>query len=69
MPKHQKLLREHYKTYDGASKRARSENGLAPGDFSHGRTPHRYHFRVVGTEGDYRVERYLPEFGTDALAR
>lgn len=62
----QKLLKEVYKTYEGARKRAGFENGLARSEFEHGYKAKHYHYIVVGTEGAWRVQRFeiinlLPE--------
>ncbi len=46
-----KLLREKYKTYEGARKRAAFENALARSGFA------RYRYGVVGEGSSYRVER------------
>lgn len=55
-----KLLREKYKTYEGARKRAAFENGLAPSEFRNGYKVRLYHYRVIRTIGDdYRVERIV----------
>lgn len=56
-----KLLREKYKTYDGASKRAGFENGVARSEFNAGYKAHVYHYRVVADQdGMWRVERSKP---------
>lgn len=56
-----KLLKEKYKTRDGAAKRARFENGLAPSEFKRGDKAKLYQYRVVTVDGFYRVERYVKE--------
>jgi hypothetical protein len=55
-----KLLREKYKTYEGARKRAAFERGVNPGEYRRGDVARLYGFRVVEHEGAYRVERYVP---------
>ncbi len=58
-----KLLREIYKTYEGARKRAGFENGIAPSEYARGDKAHLYRYRVIA-EGSkpnpihYRVQRY-----------
>jgi hypothetical protein len=57
-----KLLKEKYKTYDGALKRAAFENAMAPGEFKRGDKARVYRYVVVSDpagEG-YRVERRNP---------
>lgn len=54
-----KLLREKYKTSEGARKRARFENGLAPGEFARGGRLFTYH--IVQHDGLWRVARYTPD--------
>lgn len=62
-----KLLREKYKTYEGARKRAAFENGIALSEFKSGYKARHYRYRVIREvgESDYRVERY--EHPTDKL--
>ncbi len=53
-----KLLKEEYKTYDGAHKRARFENGVAPSEYKHGIKARLYHYTVIPQEnGTWRVQR------------
>ena len=55
-----KLLKEKYKTAEGAYKRARFENGLARGEFLRGDKARIYHYRAIPDDyhpGIYRVER------------
>jgi hypothetical protein len=56
-----KLLREKYKTYEGARKRCGFENGVAISEFKNGYKARLYHYRVVADpagEG-WRVERFI----------
>ena len=55
-----KLLREKYKTWEGAHKRAGFERSVAPGEFRRGDKARLYGYRVVTVDGVYRVERYIP---------
>ena len=56
-----KLLKEVYKTYEGARKRAASENALAPGEYKRGDKAHLYYYSVIAdgrTEpSTWRVQR------------
>lgn len=53
-----KMLREKYKTYDGAMKRCRFENSLAPGEYRRGDKARLYHYTVVqDAAGMWRVAR------------
>jgi hypothetical protein len=57
-----KLLREKYKTYEGAAKRARFENGLARSEFNRGYKARVYRYTVVAEEDStqgqtWRVQR------------
>ena len=52
-----KLLREKYKTLDGAQKRCGFENGLAKGEFERGYKAKRYRYTVVEQDGMYCVAR------------
>lgn len=56
-----KLLREKYKTFSGAAKRAAFERAMAPGEFQRGHKAKLYGYRVVSVAGAYRVERFTPE--------
>lgn len=61
---HIKLLREHYKTYDGADRRARFENGIAGSEFRNGYKAHLYRYVAIPDHENYgcfRVERRLAE--------
>lgn len=51
------LLKETYKTYENASKRARFENGVALSEFRNGLKAKHYQYRVVNKDGAWRVER------------
>ena len=42
-----KLLREKYKTWEGANKRCRFENGVAESEFRNGYKAKLYHYTVV----------------------
>ena len=53
-----KLLREKYKTHEGAIKRARFERSLAPSEFNQGYKARLYSYRVVQIENVWRVERF-----------
>jgi len=55
-----KLLREKYRTFSGAAKRAAFERAMAPGEFARGDKARLYHYRVVAHDGFYRVERFIP---------
>jgi hypothetical protein len=56
-----KLLREKYKTQEGARKRAAFENSLALSEFLRGHKPRHYRYRtVLDAEGRWRVARELP---------
>lgn len=55
-----KLLREKYKTYDGALKRCGFENSLAKSEFERGFKAKHYHYTVVEQDGAYRVARHNP---------
>lgn len=59
--KHQRLLREKYKTYHGATSRAKFERAIAPDAYERGYTAWLYNYRVVEHDGFYRVERFIPE--------
>jgi hypothetical protein len=53
-----KLLKEKYKTYEGARKRAAFENGLARFEYERGYKARFYHYTIVaGDNNDYRVAR------------
>ena len=53
-----KLLKEKYKTYEGARKRAAFENGIAASEFKSGYKAQHYQYRVIKvSETEYRVER------------
>lgn len=56
-----KLLREKYKTFEGATKRCAFERSLAPFEHRQGYKAHVYSYRVVQVDGQYRVERFRPE--------
>jgi hypothetical protein len=55
-----KILREKYKTYEGARKRMEFENVMAPGEYVRGDKAHRYRYDLFPdpTEpGIWRVKR------------
>lgn len=52
-----KLLKEVYKTREGAEKRARFENGLAAFEHRQGYKAKHYRYVVVEHEGAWRVQR------------
>lgn len=52
-----KLLKEIYKTYEGARKRAAFENGLAPGEHARGYKARLYRYTIVEKDGTWRVQR------------
>ena len=52
-----KMLREKYKTFEGASKRARFENGIAPSEYHKGYKSRLYRYSAVEHEGLWRVQR------------
>lgn len=55
-----KLLRERYKTYEGARKRTAFENAMAKGEYERGDKAKLYRYATVKDEtGAYRVERIL----------
>jgi hypothetical protein len=58
-----KLLRETYKTYEGARKRAAFENGVAKSEFERGSKAKHYRYTVVQYDGVYRVAREPIERG------
>ena len=64
-----KLLKETYKTYDGAHKRAGFENGIARSEFQHGYKARLYHYTVVTVDGAWRVQRTLGNAIEEANAR
>ena len=60
-----KLLKEKYKTYDGAHKRTGFENSLARFEFERGDKARHYKYRTEAHDGAWRVVRYTPEELTD----
>ena len=52
-----KLLKEKYKTYEGAAKRRNFENALALGEYQRGYKAHHYVYTVVSEDGAWRVKR------------
>ncbi len=57
-----KLLREVYKTHEGARKRAGFENGIAGSEYRNGHKARLYRYTVVAQDGAWRVQR---DNGTD----
>lgn len=55
-----KLLRERYKTWDGANKRCGFENAMAKGEYERGDKAKFYRYTIVKEGEDYRVARCLP---------
>lgn len=56
-----KLLKETYKTAEGAYKRSAFENGVASFEFTTGIKARLYRYRAELHDGLYRVARYTPE--------
>ncbi len=53
-----KLLKETYKTHDGASKRCRFENAIAKSEYDRGYKSNRYYYAVCAdSNGAWRVSR------------
>lgn len=52
-----KLLKEVYKTYEGARKRAAFENSLARHEFERGYKAKHYRYSTVQEGNAYRVQR------------
>ncbi len=52
-----KLLREVYKTYEGARKRAGFENGVAASEHANGYKARLYRYAVIAQDGAWRVQR------------
>ena len=57
-----KLLREKYKTYEGAQKRTAFENAIAKSEYEHGHKARLYRYTIVRENDDvgndqYRVQR------------
>lgn len=52
-----KVLKEKYKTWDGARKRALFENGLAKYEFEQGYKAKLYRYLTVEQGGNWRVSR------------
>jgi len=53
-----RLLKEKYKTWEGAHKRARFENGVAPSEFKNGYKARLYRYSVIEQDSVYRVARF-----------
>ena len=56
-----KLLKEKYKTWEGAHKRCRFENSLAGSEFRQGYKAKHYHYTVVQEDAHWRVARNQPK--------
>lgn len=56
-----KMLKEKYKTYDGARQRRDFENSLARGEFERGFKAKHYRYSIVTHDGLWRVVRLNPE--------
>ena len=54
-----KLLRETYKTWEGASKRCGFENGIARHEYERGYKARHYHYSVVEEGANWRVRREI----------
>jgi len=54
-----KLLKEVYKTYEGARKRAAFENGLAKSEFERGYKAKHYYYAIVPEGACFRVQRTI----------
>ena len=55
-----KVLRERYKTYDGADRRMRFENGIARHEYERGYKARLYKYTVTkDADGSWRVVREL----------
>ena len=52
-----KLLKEKYKTYEGARKRVAFENSLARGEFERGYKAKHYRYSIVADGDVWRVAR------------
>lgn len=63
-----KLLKEIYKTYEGARKRAAFENSLARSEFERGYKAKHYRYSIVQESEVYRVKRDIYTFiGPDGI--
>ena len=60
MAKSKTLLREKYTTIQGATKRAKFENGVAFSEYAAGWKARLYAYHVVMVDTFYRVERFVP---------
>ncbi len=56
-----KLLKEVYKTWDGAKKRCGFENAMAKGEYDRGDKAKFYCYAVVNVGNTWRVARCLPD--------
>ncbi len=63
------LIKGHYKTYDGAARRAGFENGLARHEFERGYKAKVYRYTVVSVDGMYRVERKPAPTSLETIGR
>ena len=62
-----RLLREKYRTWEGAHKRARFENALAAGEYARGDKARLYRYEVLQdcttSEVHFRVARHVDKRG------
>jgi hypothetical protein len=61
-----RLLKEIYKTYEGARKRAAFENGLARSEYERGYKAKRYQYSILEENGAYRVQRGISNNPTES---
>jgi len=54
-----KLLKEIYKTYEGARKRTAFENNLARHEYERGYKAKHYHYDVITENETWRVQRTI----------
>jgi hypothetical protein len=56
-----KVLKERYKTHDGANKRCGFENGVAESEFKNGYKAKHYRYRVISDDDGqlWRVARFV----------
>lgn len=62
-----KLLKEVYKTYEGARKRAAFENGLATFEYKQAYKARHYHYSTVVDGDSWRVQRQKISAATGEL--
>jgi hypothetical protein len=56
-----RLLKEKYKTYEGARKRAAFQNANARFEFEHGYKAKHYQYSVITQDGAWRVARVVKQ--------